>query len=456
MWYNIGKKQGTDLVAQLSYQAALAFIHGRTQFKKEPTLRRMQRFMELLGHPERKVHAIHVTGTNGKGSTTAFIRDILMQHGFSVGTYTSPFIEKFNDRICINGQMISDEALAATVAMVQPAVAQLDKELADEAGGPTEFEIITAVMFTYFAHHPVDYVVVEVGMGGTYDSTNVVAPVVSVITNVAHDHAKFLGTTLEQIAHHKAGIIKENTPVITHELAPEAQAVVAKRAQAVHAQQIALNHDFTATALAQNGAKWGEAFAFKFFAPNYAPVHIDRCFSSLLGSHQIANAAGALAAVIVVATIDGWHFDVAAARTALAQTKWAGRFERLNDEPLVVLDGAHNPAAIKQQTATIKRHFAKRQVYIILAVLADKNAAAMVEQLLKLPNVHLIVTHFDIHAHRQVTTLEYFKEHFPTVARATNWQSALAQALQEMSADDVLLFTGSLYFISDVRNYFIQ
>lgn len=193
-----------------SYAEALNFIHGRTKFKKIPTLDRMRLFLERLGNPQKGLKYVHVTGTNGKGSTVAMLRSMLMAAGLNVGSFTSPFITRFNERIALNAQPISDEDLTRLARKVEPVVQQLDQEL--PTGGPTEFEIDTAIMFCYFAEKQPDLVLLEVGIGGLYDSTNVITPLVSVITTVSWDHMKYLGDTLAKIAHQKAGIIKRGFP----------------------------------------------------------------------------------------------------------------------------------------------------------------------------------------------------------------------------------------------------
>lgn len=433
-----------------TYEQALAYIHGRTQFKKVPTLERMKKMVAYLSHPEQKITAIHVTGTNGKGSTTAFLRNLLQSQGFSVGTYTSPFIEKFNDRICVNGKMISDDDIVALVNQVAPTVARLDEELKDEDGGPTEFEIITAMMLVYFASHPVDYVIVEVGMGGLYDSTNVISPLLSIITNVALDHAKFLGTTIEQIATHKAGIIKDNTPLVSGALNKKATPIVAAACQKHNASWYQLGEQFNAKLLAPT-KKWGERFEFDFAALN---VH-ETLFAGLLGVHQASNASVALTAFLLLAKMQQFTPSLSEITHALATTQWAGRFERLNDEPLVVIDGAHNPDAIAQQVKTLKRHFASRHIYLLVAILADKNVDKMIDQLIKLPNVTLVATTFTP-SHRKAFSLAQFKRDFPTIKTATSWQEGLAQISHQASSDDMILITGSLYFISEVRVWFLN
>lgn len=196
-----------------NYQQALSFIHGRTKFKKIPTLKRMRLFLQALGNPQDGLRYLHVTGTNGKGSVVAMTRNLLMAHGLTVGTFTSPFITRFNERISLDGHPIADDDLVRLTQRVAKVVDRLDQEL--PTGGPTEFEIDTAIMFCYFAEIKPDVVILEVGIGGTYDSTNVITdPVAVAITTVGYDHMKYLGSTLAAIATQKAGIIKEGRPVV--------------------------------------------------------------------------------------------------------------------------------------------------------------------------------------------------------------------------------------------------
>src|SRR5699024_1532282 len=188
-----------------SYAEALNFIHGRTKFKKIPTLDRMRLFLDRLGNPQKGLKYVHITGTNGKGSTVAMLRSMLMKTGLNVGSFTSPFITRFNERIALNAEPISDEDLTRLARKVEPVVQQLDQEL--PTGRPTEFEIYTSTMYCYFAEKLPDLVLLEFGIGVLYDSTNVITPLVSVITTVSLDHMKYLGYTLAKIAHQKAGII---------------------------------------------------------------------------------------------------------------------------------------------------------------------------------------------------------------------------------------------------------
>ncbi|RXI79798.1 bifunctional folylpolyglutamate synthase/dihydrofolate synthase [Levilactobacillus suantsaii] len=431
-----------------TYTEALNFIHGRDQFKKAPTLDRMRHFMALLGNPQDKLTMIHVAGTNGKGSTVAFLRDLLMADGQTVGTFTSPFITRFNERISTDGQPIGDDELIQLVNRVPPVVAQLDAEL--DTKGPTEFEIDTALMFCYFAAHPVDVVVVEVGLGGLYDSTNIITPAISVITTIGLDHMRILGDTIPEIAHQKAGIIKAQVPVVCGRLSPDALAVMDQTAQTKQTQVVALGRDFDVTNQPED--QWGERFTYQYQAFQYQRLQID-----LLGQYQIDNAATALTAFIQFQQLQHGQVVAATIRRGLAHTAWPGRFERLTTQPLIAIDGAHNEPAMVELAQLLHRHFATNEVYIILAVLADKQYTKMVHTLLTLPNVHLIVTQFNGPANRVVATPSELEDVVTThdrISMAKDWPTALQQALRQMSAEDLLLLTGSLYFISEVRHYF--
>jgi len=431
-----------------TYAEALQFIHGRDRFKKKPTLDRMRQFMHILGDPQEKLNMIHVAGTNGKGSTVAFLRDMFMAEGQTVGTFTSPFITRFNERISTDGQPISDTDLVAMVNRIQPVVARLDEELAEE--GPTEFEIDTALMFCYFASHPVDIVVVEVGLGGLYDSTNIITPAVSVITTIGMDHMKILGDTIPKIATQKAGIIKPGVPVVCGRMTPDALAVMDQTAGENQTDVRALGRDFTVKNQPESG--WGERFAYTWGDHRWQHLEID-----LLGQYQIDNAATALTAFITYHQVRHLPLDIAEIREGLKHTAWPGRFERLNDEPLIAIDGAHNEPAMVEMAQLLRQHFAQQDITIILAVLADKQYDQMVKTLLQVRNVHIIVTQFQGPGKRAAATPQALEEAVASSKRVTmadNWPGALKTALSNISGDSLILLTGSLYFISEVRQYF--
>lgn len=431
-----------------TYDEALAFIHGRDRFKKKPTLDRMREFMHILGDPQEKLEMIHVAGTNGKGSTVAYLRDLFMAEGQTVGTFTSPFITRFNERISTDGQPISDDDLLAMVNQIQPVVAQLDQKLGAE--GPTEFEIDTALMFCYFASHPVDIVIVEVGLGGLYDSTNIITPAVSVITTIGMDHMKILGDTIPKIATQKAGIIKPGVPVVCGRLTPDALAVMDQTATRQHTDVRALGRDFTVKNQPEDG--WGERFDYHWGDQHWRHLKID-----LLGEYQIDNAATALTAFTIYHQLRHLPMRLVDIREGLRHTAWPGRFERLNTEPLIAIDGAHNEPAMLELAHLLRQHFKQHESYIILAVLADKQYEKMVQTLLTVPNVHIVVTQFQGPGKRAAATpqaLEDAVSSHKRITMAPDWPSALKDVLSSISADDLVLLTGSLYFISEVRHYF--
>lgn len=431
------------------YQAALNFIHGRTQFKKIPTLARMKRFLAELGNPQEGLTYIHVTGTNGKGSTVAMIKDALEDQGLTVGTVTSPFITRFNERIQYQSQPISDHDLVRLAQRVEPVVAKLDSEL--PTGGPTEFEIDTAIMFCYMAEKQPDVVVLEVGIGGLYDSTNVIKPAVSVITTVGWDHMKYLGNTLGAIAHQKAGIIKESVPVVIGALPAEARQVVLDEAAALNAPVYEEQRDFSAQKTNSHALRP----QIKYDGVN---LHHFMAQLGLLGDYQVENAAIAITAVQLLMDQKGLSLSTAALQKSLAATHWPGRMEVVSDEPTVILDGAHNLPGMQALVKTIHHDLGDRDVYLLVAILADKQYDLMLGELASLGNVHIMVTNFaGPSAKRPSADLDDavadIPSHYP-IQYADQWQLGLREIAQQLSADDVLIVTGSLYFISEVRHLF--
>ncbi|WP_412990000.1 bifunctional folylpolyglutamate synthase/dihydrofolate synthase [Pediococcus siamensis] len=434
-----------------NYEEAVAFIHGRTKFKKIPTLKRMEKFMAALGNPQNKIKAIHIAGTNGKGSTLTFLRGLLEESGYQVGTFTSPFLTRFNERISVNGVPIADDEILRLVQKLMPVIAHLDATLPE--GGPTEFEIVTAMMFTYFAEGHADLVLVEVGIGGLLDSTNVVVPEVAVITNIGFDHMKLLGNTLGEIAAQKAGIIKKNIPTVIGKLAAEPLAVIEAQAAAQQSPVFRFGEEYQVSGRHYHDL-WSQEF--NFTAPKFRAKQLK---IKMLGDYQINNAATALAAYLVFMQQAQLPVSEKTVKTGLAKAFWAGRFERVNAHPLVVLDGAHNEPAIQEITNLLRAHFKTVDVYVILAILADKQYHQMVQTIGKLPNVHIIATTFTGPGTRQVANLTELVTNVKTahpIETQENWQLAIAKATQEMSSEDMLLITGSLYFISDVRKLFVE
>ncbi|WP_283575138.1 bifunctional folylpolyglutamate synthase/dihydrofolate synthase [Limosilactobacillus pulli] len=434
-----------------NYDDALAFIHGRTKFKKIPTLKRMRRFLQELGNPQENLDYLHITGTNGKGSTTAMLRSMLMADGLSVGTFTSPFIVRFNERISLNGQPIPDDELVKTVQKVAPVVDYLDEVLPE--GGPTEFEIDTAIMFTWFAKMRPDVVILEVGIGGLFDSTNVIVPKVSGIVSVGYDHMHVLGDTLGEIAAQKAGIIKPKVPVVIGRLPKAARQVIIEAAQDKQAPLYENGRQFTAKKLNDHQLKNEIEY-------DGLMIHRQRFQLGLLGEYQVDNAAVAITMAQLYLKQQGLQIDVRSFRQGLADTRWPGRLEVVNDSPLVVLDGAHNLPGMQALTTTIKDDFKNMEIYVLVAILADKQYQLMLGEIASLPNVHLMLTNFaGPGPKRPSADLKKAAQDIETrwpIKTAASWQEGLLKISKEASADDAILITGSLYFISEVRSFFVN
>lgn len=421
----------------MNYEEALRFIHGRPRMRKEPTLKRMTKFLAELGNPQETIKAVHVAGTNGKGSTIAFLERMIQDTGHTVGTFTSPFLTRFNERISVNGQPINDQEIVDLVEIIKPIVEKMDQA---QHGGPLEFEIVTAMMFIYFKKHPVDIVLIEVGIGGKFDSTNVFTPIISVITNVGFDHMEILGDTLPKIAAQKAGIIKKRVPVITGAKSNDVLKVLKSRSKRESAALKIIGQDF----------KIDEENNFK----NEQTI-ISNLSSGLLGVYQIDNLAVSIETMIMLSQILNWTINFEQLKKSIRLTSWAGRMEIVGQKPEIILDGAHNLPGIEALIQSVTRYWPNQKVYVLAAILEDKLFNQMLEKLVQPANVNVFLTNFSGPGKRQaVKKVELTSELKKSVQYEENWQDALQKIRQEAKEDDVIVVTGSLYFISEVRPNF--
>ncbi|TMT00899.1 bifunctional folylpolyglutamate synthase/dihydrofolate synthase [Apilactobacillus kunkeei] len=433
----------------MDYQTALSFIHGRYKFKKHPSLDIIKDLLKRLGNPQNTINAIHIAGTNGKGSTVAYLRNIFQEDHKTVGTFTSPFLIKFNERISVDGKPISDDDLVELVEKIKPIAEEMDKTI--PGGGPTEFEIITAMMFLYFANHPVDIVIVEVGIGGILDSTNVFEPIVSVITTIGMDHMKLLGDTIPKIASQKAGIIKPKRPVVIGKVDSDAMKVFKDKASEIDSPLYAYESQFNTSKPVMNN-NWQQSFDYEDDDNLVRNIK-----TSLLGFYQPHNAACAIKTYVLHQREKNEIVNNSSIIKGIANTTWPGRFERVNDQPLVVLDGAHNIDAVNEMKKLLTKDFASNEIYIIIGILADKNYMDMLNVLGSIKNAHLVLTKFEAYGSRQSVDVDEINGQIRSknpVSVIDNWKQAIAQTAAEMSEDDMILITGSLYFISDVRKLF--
>lgn len=409
-------------------------------------LERMVELLALRGNPHLKLKVLHIGGTNGKGSTIAFLKKMLEKLGLRVGVFSSPYLIHYTDQISINGESISEARLEALMADYQ---SLLEGEAVANLQGTTEFEIITALAYDYFASEQVDVAIMEVGMGGLLDSTNVCQPILTGITTIGLDHVALLGDTLEAIAEQKAGIIKQGMPLVTGRIAPEALTVIDRIAEGKDAPRLAYGTDYQVRH--QESVVTGEVFDYT------SAVRQGRFQTSLLGLYQIENAGMAIALLDTFCQEDGRELasnDFLG--QALEETSWPGRLEIVSRDPLMILDGAHNPHAIKALLVTLQERFADYHKEILFTCIKTKALEDMLDLLGSMPDTELTLTHF---ADSRATDESVLKE----AAKARNlsyqdWHDFLEQNLTDKKEEKqtVRIVTGSLYFLSQVRAYLME
>ncbi|MFY8330644.1 bifunctional folylpolyglutamate synthase/dihydrofolate synthase [Vagococcus carniphilus] len=422
----------------MNYEETVAWIHDRIKFGIRPGLIRINELLDRLDNPQNKLKTVHIGGTNGKGSTTTFLRCLLEEQGLTVGTFTSPYIESFNERVAINGQPIPDEDLVELVKKIKPIVDEMDT--VEELKNAVEFEILTAIMFQYFLEKEVDIVLVEVGLGGRYDCTNVITPLASAITTIGLDHVDILGDSIEEIASQKAGIIKENVPIVIGKVEEAALKVIKEEAANLNSPVFQYGEEFTSKYI-QPDESWGEIFNFRSQELDLSHLKI-----SLLGKHQVDNASVAIELYSIVSKSLGLPVTGKDIQKGLKKAFWPGRMEKISDEPLIVLDGAHNDHAMQVLVQNLKTEFKGQHIHTIFGALSTKDIASMIKDLKTVPNLDLKVTTFD---YPKAFTKEQYEE--LGLNAYNSWQAALAETLEELTGDDLVLVTGSLYFISQVR-----
>ena len=409
-------------------------------------LERMVELLALRGNPHLKLKVIHIGGTNGKGSTIAFLKNMLEKLGLRVGVFSSPYLIHYTDQISINGESIPEARLEALMVDYQ---SLLEGGVASNFQETTEFEIITAIAYDYFASEQVEVAIMEVGMGGLLDSTNVCQPILTGITTIGLDHVALLGDTLEAIAEQKAGIIKQGIPLVTGRIAPEALAVIDRIAEGKDAPIFAYGSDYQVRH--QESVVAGEVFDYT------SVVRQGRFKTGLLGLHQIENAGMAIALLDTFCQEDGRELasDHLLAQ-ALEETSWPGRLEIVARDPLMILDGAHNPHAIKALLATLQERFADYRKEILFTCIKTKALEDMLDLLGAMPDTELTLTHFD---DSRATDESVLKE----AAKSRNlsyqgWQDFLEQKLTDKKEEKqtVRIVTGSLYFLSQVRAYLME
>ena len=416
----------------MSYEETLAYIHSVKWQGSKPGLSRTRALLSALGNPERQLRFVHIAGTNGKGSTAACIASCLQAAGWRVGLYTSPYINRFNERMQVNGVPISDEDLETLVDRIRP----IANALTDS---PTEFELITALGFLYFLQTHCDIVVLEVGLGGALDSTNVIpAPEAAVITALGLDHTAVLGDTIQDVARAKAGIIKAGAPVITYGGVPEADAVIA----AVCKEQGCSLYpvDFSQLTLLPSDLS-GSRFSFGNLSNLTLP---------LLGSYQPKNAAVAITTLKVLDK-QGWHISDAAIREGLRTVQWPGRFELLRTDPPFLLDGSHNPHGMRATAQSLQDRFPQQKFTFLISVMADKDVTGILTPILPLAKEFVTVR---ANLPRAMPAEELAARIIAlggTAQAAPSISAGVALAQSLAGANGPICALGTLYVSADVR-----
>lgn len=426
----------------MNYQEALAYIENMGKFGINLGLERIERLCALLGNPERELKVIHVAGTNGKGSTTTFISGILNSQGYKVGIYTSPYIERFTERIKIDDREISEDEVAELIESMRPVISKLLQEGYEH---PTEFELITAAAFQYFKQHEVDYVVLEVGLGGRFDATNVVKPIVSVITTISYDHMAVLGNTLFQIAYEKAGIIKQGVPVVVYPQEAEAMNVILQAVESCSSKVYEVG-EWKTNILSDTT----EGIEFDTEGRHsYKGLKI-----SLLGEHQVMNALTALTAIEALRDLEIEVADTSIYE-GLAAAIWPGRFEifktKLKAKPIIVLDGGHNEQGVEVLAKACMKYFPGRKLHIVCGIFKDKNYTKMLEGLSSIGTDFIAVQSDNPRALPAVELAELIHQHGCSVEAEENLACAVDKGLKRTKEGEVLLFCGSLHLIGAVR-----
>lgn len=426
----------------MKYEEAMRYITEVGNFGSSYGLDRTFRLLELLDNPQNKIKTIHIAGTNGKGSTTAMISKILMGSGYKVGMYTSPFLEEFEERIQINRVNIPKEKLGSLMDKLKVVV---DKVIEEGYNHPTEFEIVTCLMFLYFYNEKVDFAVVEVGLGGRLDSTNVITPIISIITSISYDHTNLLGNTLTEIAGEKAGIIKANVPVVIFPQEEEILRVIESKCSELNSTLYIVNKDDSELVEILQEEKPYQKVKIKGFNNEY------NVKLPLLGEHQIVNLSLAIKAIEVLEKENKVKISKEILEESLKNVTWNGRLEVMKKSPLLVIDGAHNIQGITKLKENIEKYFKYKNVYLILGILADKDVESMIKVITPMAKAVYAVTPNSTRAEDAYDLKNEVIKYNKNCIAFKEYEEALKAALKDAKDNDIIIVSGSLYMIGGMR-----
>ncbi|MDD5190526.1 MAG: bifunctional folylpolyglutamate synthase/dihydrofolate synthase [Dehalococcoidales bacterium] len=431
-------------MADSPFQQALDFIYSFIDYERQRTprtrqtwdLKRIQNLLARLANPHLQVKTVHVAGSKGKGSTSSMVASVLTAAGYKTGLYTSPHLHLYNERIRIDGHYITNDEIVALISKIKPAVEVVNLENPEKNEHLTTFEITTALGFLYFAAKKAEFQVIEVGLGGRLDATNVVQPEVSVITSISYEHTELLGNTLTAIAGEKAGIIKPGGIVVVAPQVPEAEKAITAIAGQQHARQIYVGRDITYKSTGFSNAT--QSLLVRGRLDTYGIT------IPLLGKFQLDNAATAVGALEVLIE-KGYRIPKTAIIEGMANVQWEGRLQILNHEPLVITDGAHNQDSIHKLCEALRQYFKYDQAILVLGMSADKDVTGIVSELA--PFFGKVIATRSVHPRSMLTApiAAEFRKHNIDIKQTEDISVALPMALRMAGKNDLICVTGSLF-----------
>ncbi len=426
----------------MNYDEALKYISDTYKFGSKLGLDNIKKLTELLGNPQDKYKIIHIAGTNGKGSTSNMIHDVLMASNYKVGLFISPYLQEFTERIQINKKHIDKESLARITDLVKE---KIDIMLKEGYNHPTEFEIVTAIGFKYFEEQNIDFLVLEVGLGGRFDATNAIRnSLVSVITSISYDHTEYLGDTLEKIAFEKAGIIKENSDVVVYPQEKNIVDVIAEQVKLKNSELHLTSKDNISLISADIDGQilnYLDKSVFK----------LDNFKINLLGEHQIYNCLTVLK-VLEILKKKGFSITNDSIKQGLSTCKFAGRFEIINKNPIILLDGGHNINGVEYFSKAIRKYFGDKKIILFYGMLKDKHPEMLIDYLTDISKKIYTLTPNNPRAIASPDLAKLINDNNSSVkAEALSNYEDILPIIRNTDKDEIIAFVGSLYLIGDIR-----
>ncbi|UWD49555.1 bifunctional folylpolyglutamate synthase/dihydrofolate synthase [Clostridioides difficile] len=426
----------------MKYEEALEYISQTNKFGIRLGLENIGKLLELLGNPQETLNIIHVAGTNGKGSVCSFISNILRESGYKVGLYTSPYLETFTERIRVNGENIPQEDVARIIGLIKE---KIEVMVSQGYAYPTEFEVVTAMAFYYYSEQRVDFVALEVGLGGRYDATNIITKsLVSVITSISLDHTGILGDTIEKIAYEKAGIIKENGVVLVYDQTDEAKDVIKSVCKEKNAKYIEVNFDNINIKKSDINS---QVYDCNVMGEVYNNLEI-----MLIGEHQINNSILAMSALKYLKDTKKLdNVSEESIRKGLITTKWPGRIEKIKESPIFIIDGAHNEDGAKSLAKALDKHFKDKKLTLLIGMLEDKDIDGVLDILMPKFSKVVTTTPNNPRAINSDILKEKILKYVSDVTSKHEIEDAVNYTLETSNKDDIIISAGSLYMIGTVR-----